>query len=63
MSLSVNKGRRLEYPAARSPREEDIMSLPHLVGHRSMAFGSAWVEAMGIRKASVWRVQALKEHE
>jgi hypothetical protein len=55
MSLSVNDRGRLGYPAAGSPREAGGMSLPHLAGHRSVAFRFTWVEPMNIERVSVGR--------
>jgi hypothetical protein len=63
MSLSVNDRWHLGYPAASSPKEDGIISVPHLVGHRSMTFGSAWVESKEITRASIWRVLALAKAE
>jgi hypothetical protein len=39
------------------------MSAANFVGHRSMTFGSAWVEPIVIKRASVWRVWALAKIE
>jgi hypothetical protein len=47
----------------RSPRDDDTMSMPHLVRHRSMIFGSARVQPMEIKRASVWKVLALPKTE
>jgi hypothetical protein len=52
MSFSVNNRGHLGYPAVISPKEDGIMSVPQLVGHRSIAFGSAGVELMEIKRAS-----------
>jgi hypothetical protein len=57
-SLSVNNGWHLP---ANSPGEDDIVSLPILVG--SMTIGSAWVELMDIKRVPVWRVLALAKVE
>jgi hypothetical protein len=43
----------LGYTTARSPREENIMSMLGLVGHGSMTFDSTWVDMMDIMKASM----------
>jgi hypothetical protein len=43
ISLSVNDRGRLEYPAGG-------MSVPHLAGHRYVAFGFTWVEPMKIQE-------------
>jgi hypothetical protein len=59
LSLSVNDRRWLGQPTARRPREEDIMSMPNLVGYGSITFDSAWVELMNINRASIWRVLVL----
>jgi hypothetical protein len=34
-----------------NPREDKIMSVPNLVGHGFMTFGSAWVEPVEIKGA------------
>jgi hypothetical protein len=36
VSLSVNDGGHLGYATASNPREDGIMSVPHLVGHTPM---------------------------
>jgi hypothetical protein len=45
----------LGYHTVGRPREDDIVSVHELVLHRSVTFGSAWVESIDIKWASVWR--------
>jgi hypothetical protein len=55
-SLAVNERRQLGYPNASYPREEDILSTPDIVGHRSMAFQSTGAEPMkqGSQSGGFW---------
>jgi hypothetical protein len=53
LSLSVNDRGQLQYPTARSPRNDDIMSMPNMVGHGSISFDSAWIRQMDIKRVSV----------
>jgi hypothetical protein len=50
-SLSVNGRGCLGYPAASSPREDDIMLMPNLVGHGSQTVRFASVELTDIARA------------
>lgn len=69
MSL-IMKGRgNLVYPALNSPREDGIVSVPNLIGHRSMTSGSVEAEPIEIKRIPVLRglilskVEALKNLE
>jgi hypothetical protein len=44
MYLSVNDGGHLGYPDASRPRKLDIISVPEIVGHGCVTFGSSWVK-------------------
>jgi hypothetical protein len=52
---------RLGYHVASGPREDDTVTVHNLVLHRSVTLGSAWVESVDIKRASLWRVLALAE--
>jgi hypothetical protein len=60
---SVDGRGRLGYPAASRPRAEGIMLMPDLVGHGYETFGSPCVEAIYIKRASVWRLSAVAKVE
>jgi hypothetical protein len=61
LSLSVNGSQHLGYLS--NPKEDDIMSLPILIGYGSMTFGSTWIEPMDIKRALFWKVLALAKVE
>jgi hypothetical protein len=44
----VNDRGQLGYSTASVSRKEDIMSMPHLIGHRFMTYDSAGVELIDI---------------
>jgi hypothetical protein len=50
-------------PAASSPKENDIMQMPNLVGHESMICGLALEEPMEIKRTTMCRVFVLAKVE
>jgi hypothetical protein len=63
ISLSVNDTERLGYPAARSTKEDDTISVPILAGHGSVTFGFAWAELMDAESVSLSKVFAVAKVE
>jgi hypothetical protein len=59
----MNDGGHLGYPDASRPREQDIISVPEIVGHGCVNFGSTWVEPMDIMRVPIWSFVALSKVE
>jgi hypothetical protein len=66
--VSVSEWQRASgTPHCQQPKKTCIMSVPNLVGHGFVTFGSAWAKLMDIKRNSIWtvlvlaKVKALKE--
>jgi hypothetical protein len=53
------EGGCLGHPIVSSQKKDYITSVPNLVGHGFVTFGSTWAKLMDIKGDSIWAVLAL----